>query len=107
MAHQYIELQSNDEIIRFWAKKAIQVLENSELSNNGRIRIIQDIQKKIKERQKQIEVDSPNKAKLKRSKGLGNSDQITRLRQSFKQVAVETTSQPITKKVHLRPRGSV
>lgn len=35
---RFVELDSKDPVVRFWANKAVQVLDNPELSEQGRAR---------------------------------------------------------------------
>ena len=95
-------------IVRFWANKAVQVLDNPELSEQGRARIVRDIQEKIQAHRASLpkKGQGPQAAKTKPA-GLGCPTQMARLRDSFKQASVPVeavVAKPI-KKVRLPPRS--
>lgn len=99
--YRFIELKSQDPIIRFWAHKAVTVLKNQDLSTRGQIRIIQDIQTKI---QNHLDSRPPKNKKVSpKPVGLGCPAQIERLRSSFKQKEATQLTAP-KKKIRLPPR---
>ncbi len=105
---RFVELDSKDPIVRFWANKAVQVLDNPELSEQGRARIVRDIQEKIQAHRASLpkKAKGPQAAKTKPD-GLGCPAQMARLRGSFKQAsapAQEVVAMPV-KKVRLAPRA--
>ena len=101
---RFVELSSPDATIRNLAAKAVQVLENPELSEKGRVRIIQDLQQRIAIRQAELlgETAAKKGPKAKPS-GLGCPAQLMKMRESFKQ-AHEPIVKPPVKKVRLSPR---
>ena len=105
---RFVVLDSKDPIVRFWANKAVQVLDNPELSEQGRARIVRDIQEKIQAHRASLpkKGQGPQAAKTKPA-GLGCPTQMARLRDSFKQASVPVeavVAKPI-KKVRLPPRS--
>ncbi len=106
---RFVELDSKDPIVRFWANKAVQVLDNPELSEQGRARIVRDIQEKIQAHRASL----PKQAKgtqVAKTKplGLGCPTQMARLRGSFKQAQepVKAVVPAPVKKVRLAPRAA-
>lgn len=106
---RFVELDSQDPVVRFWANKAVQVLDNPELSEQGRARIVRDIQEKIQAHR----ASQPKQAKgvqVVKAKpiGLGCPTQMARLRGSFKQAQepVEVALPAPVKKVRLAPRAA-
>ena len=107
---RFVENGSKDPVIQYWAAKAVKVLENSELSNNGRILIVRDIQKKIEARLHELSAN-PSKATKRfvaaaKPAELGCPKQIARLRESFKQFEAPKAAPSPIKKIHLPPRKS-
>ena len=110
-APRFAELESKDSVVRYWAAKAVQVLDNDDLSAQGRVRIVRDIQARIAARLEELVASGrKNKkshaAKTERPVGLGCPKQMALLRQSFRQFEEPTTMVEKTpvKKVHLAPR---
>ena len=106
----FLELESNDSVIRYWAAKAVHVLNNAELSEKGRVSIIRDIQARILARLEEIRVHSAkhtqnSRSNSSKSMGLGCPKQIASLRKSFRQFEEPT---PIVEKtlktLYLAPR---
>ena len=107
---RFVEHESKDSVVRYWAAKAVQVLENPELSAKGRILIVRDIQESIVARLREL---NATQSKAKKSlgtaakpAGLGCPKQIARLRESFKQFEAPKAAPVPVKKVHLAPRKS-
>ena len=107
---RFVENESKDSVVRYWADKAVQVLENPELSAKGRILIVRDIQKSIAARLREL---NANQTKAKKGfvaaakpAELGCPKQIARLRESFKQFEEPKAAPSPVKKIHLAPRKS-
>lgn len=111
-APRFAELQSKDPIVRYWAAKAVQVLDNEELSTSGRVRIVRDIQERITARLAELasigrKTKMVQETKSPKPTGLGCPQQMARLRESFKQVEAPQTVVAATpvKKVRLAPKA--
>lgn len=106
---RFVEHESKDSAVRYWAAKAVQVLENPELSDKGRILIVRDIQERIAARLCELKANQPRAKKgfaAAKPAGLGCPKQIARLRESFKQLEAPKPSPGPVKKIHLAPRTS-
>lgn len=102
---RFIELSSPDATIRNLAAKAVQVLDNPQLSQMGRVRIIQDLQQRIVIRQAELLGEAAAKKGQKaKPPGLGCPVQLLKMRESFKQVTPPAPTKEPVKKVHLAPR---
>ena len=112
-APRFAELESKDSVVLYWAAKAVQVLDNEDLSAQGRVRIVRDIQARIAARLEELAASGrkdkkSSAAKADKPTGLGCPKQIARLRQSFRQFEEPTALVEKTpvKKVHLAPRSA-
>ena len=111
-APRFAELESKDSVVRYWAAKAVQVLENEELSAQGRVRIVRDIQERIAARLAVIgdigrKTKKAQEGKSPKPAGLGCPKQMARLRESFRQFQEPTpvVEKAPVRKVHLAPRS--
>ena len=111
-APRFIELESKDSVVRYWAAKVVHVLENEDLSVQGRVRIVRDIQERIAARLEELSPAARKQqkgrgAKTAKPTGLGCPKQMARLRESFRQLEapVVVVEKAPVKKVHLAPRG--
>lgn len=110
---RFIELESKDSVIRYWANKALHVLDNPKLSTTARIVIVKDIQARIADRLHEISAAAPKKQlhapiAIAKPAELGCPKQIARMKASFKQLAVPSLfveKVPVAK-VKLGPRVS-
>lgn len=110
---RFAELESKDSVVRYWAAKAVQVLDNEDLSEQGRVRIVRDIQERIAARLSEIgatgaRAKTAKGVKAPKPTGLGCSQQMARLRESFRQfeAPVALVEKAPVKKVRLAPRMS-
>lgn len=108
-APRFAELESKDSVVRYWAAKAVQVLDNEDLSAEGRVRIVRDIQVRIATRLEELAATGKKKGQAPKGAkpaGLGCPKQMARLRESFRQVEAPAPIKEKTpvKKVHLAPR---